>query len=281
MTENEIQHFNGSWQTQDSLSLYFQGWEPEDAPHGVVCLIHGLGEHSGRYAHLAAFLVKNGMALISFDLRGHGKSGGPRGHAPSFESFIADIDLLFNEAKKRYAGLPMFLYGHSLGGILGLNYALRHNPDVVGVVITSAGLRTSLEEQKLKITLANVLGSILPTLSMPTGLDADMLSRDPQVAQIYRDDPLVHDRATLGMAKNTLDAIQWAFEHAHSFPKPLLLMHGTQDELAYARGSQEFAERVGDDCTLKLWEGFYHELHNEPEQQEVFTYLLEWLHSQD
>ena len=272
-----MNHFETTWQAIDGLQLYAQGWEPEEEPVGVVCLVHGLGEHSGRYAHLAAFLNRAGYALMSFDLRGHGKSGGPRGHTPSIESFMNDIDLLMQTAVGRYPGKPRFLYGHSLGGILVLNYALRRKPQVAGVIATCAGLRTALEEQTAKVAFAKAMGTVLPSLSMPSGLDASMISRDPEVVRIYQADPLVHDRATLGMARNLMQAIPWAFEHAREFDAPLLLMHGTGDQIAFAKGSQEFANLAACDCTLKLWDGLYHEIHNEPEKDQVFAFFMEWM----
>ena len=198
-------HTELSWKARDGITLYAQEWKPEGEPAAqpaaVVCLVHGIGEHSARYAHVADAFTRAGYALISFDLRGHGRSEGPRGHTPSFEMFMADIDLLLDEARRRYPGIPRFLYGHSLGGLLVLNYALRRKPDLQGVIATSPGLRTSITEQKTKILLSNVLGSTLPTLSLSTGLDATQISRDPDVVTAYLADPLVHDQATTGYSQ--------------------------------------------------------------------------------
>ena len=271
-----MEHFELEWKSFDGLALYAQGWQPAQ-PKAVVCLVHGLGEHSGRYAHLAEFLNQAGYAVLSFDNRGHGKSGGKRGHSPSFDAFMQDIDLLLAEAGRRYPGLPCFLYGHSLGGILVTNYVLRRKPKLAGVVVTSPGLRTALEAQKGKIALAKVLGALLPELSMPTGLEAKMISRDPAVVERYVKDPLVHGVATVGMAKCLLEGVGWGFEHAAAWHLPTLFMHGDQDQIAYLRGSQEFTAKIQGDCTLKIWPGLYHETHNEPEKDQVFAYLLDWL----
>jgi alpha-beta hydrolase superfamily lysophospholipase len=274
-----MRHSENRRQSKDGLALYFQQWEPETPSRATICLVHGLGEHSGRYEQMAAFFTSSGFAVFSFDLRGHGKSEGPRGHTPSFEAFMQDIDLLFEEAGRQRPGQPCFLYGHSLGGILVLNYALRRKPQVKGVIATSSGLRTVLETQKNKIAFAKAAASVLPALSMPSGLDAAMISRDPEVVKLYQQDPLVHDRASLAMAKYTLEAIDWAFANASEFPAPLLLVHGAADQIAYARGSQEFSNAVCCDCTLKLWEGLYHETHNEPEKAQVLNHTLEWMES--
>lgn len=274
-----MEHYESNWLSFDGLELYTQGWLHDDEPKAVICLVHGLGEHSGRYEHVAQYLTDHRYSVLSFDLRGHGKSGGDRGHSPSVEAFLKDIDLLIQEAKQRYPNIPHFLYGHSLGGILVLNYTLSRKPEFAGVVATSPGLRTSLQEQSLKIAFANLAGAILPNLSMSTGLDAKQISRSHEVVEIYTNDPLVHDKATLSMAKNTIQAIDWTFEHASEFDLPLLLIHGTEDKIAYARGSEEFAKYVKGDCTVKLWEGLYHETHNEPEKEQVLEFILNWLNS--
>jgi alpha-beta hydrolase superfamily lysophospholipase len=276
-----MKHFETEWLTKDGASVFAQGWEPDDQPLANICMIHGLGEHLGRYRHLAQFLTDNRFAYMGIDLRGHGKTPGPRGHIPSFETFMDDIDLLLDQARIRYPGLPIFLYGNSLGGTLVLHYCLRRSPDLRGVIVTSPGLRSALEEQTVKIAFAKIAGTLLPGLSLPTGLDANALSRNPEIARAYLADPLVHDRATLRMAKETLAAIRYIFQHAAEFNYPLLIMHGTGDRLVYARGSQEFAELAKTaDVTLHLWEGAYHELINEPEQDQVFNKILQWLTTQ-
>lgn len=269
--------FQSGWESKDGIKFFTQGWEPDKKPKAVVCLVHGHGEHTGRYVHVGEAFTQAGYVLTGFDLRGHGKSGGPRGHAPSFEALMQDIDRFLKETEARYPKLPRFLYGHSLGGILVLNYALRRRPDVVGVISTAAGLRTALEEQKFKILMARVLGTLMPTVTLASGLDPKTLSRDPKVVQAYIDDPLVHDQMTLGFGKTMLSVLPWTFEHAHEFPVPLLIMHGGSDMLGYPKGSQDFASRVPLNCTLKIWDGLYHEIHNEPEKAQVLKTMVEWM----
>jgi acylglycerol lipase len=267
------------WESKDGLEMFAQSWEPDENPKAVICLVHGLGEHSGRYAHVGRVLSEAGFALAGFDLRGHGKSGGPRGHIPSFEAFMNDIDEFENQLDERFSGLPRFLYGHSLGGILVLNYALRRMPDLKGVISTGAGLRTALEEQTAKVIMARVLGTLMPNMTISSGLDPTTISRTPEVVDAYIHDPLVHDKMTLGFGKIMLSVLPWSFEHAHEFSLPLLIMHGAEDKLGYPRGSEEFASLVKQDCTLKLWDGLHHEIHNEPEQDEVFTFMLDWMNA--
>jgi acylglycerol lipase len=274
-----MEHFTFKLRSQDGLQLFVQGWEPDGSLRAVICLIHGLGDHSGRYAHIARFLSPSGYAVISFDLRGHGNSEGVRGHFPSIAAVMQDIDALIIAAKERYPHVPVFLYGHSLGGILVINYVLRYKPALSGVVVSSPGLRTALENQKGKIVLAHLLAVFAPSLSLPTGLDTRSLSRDAKVVMDYVNDPLVHDRASLAFANTMLKAIKWAYQHASEFHLPLLMMHGTADRLAYYQGSQEFAGYVQGDLTLKLWDSLCHEIHNEPEKGDVLAFLLQWLES--
>ncbi|MFH2104512.1 MAG: lysophospholipase [Chloroflexota bacterium] len=269
-----------TWKSADGLDLVARSWTPEAKPKAVVCLVHGLGEHVGRYAHVGVALNERGYALAGFDLRGHGKSKGQRGHTPSFDAFMQDITDFISNVAVLFPGIPRFLFGHSLGGILVLNYVLRRSPTLAGVISTAAGLRTSLEEQKGKVALARILGTLIPGVALPSGLDPKTISRDEHVVQAYIEDPLVHDRITLGFGKIMLAAIPWAFTHAADFPVPLLIMHGSEDLLGYPRGSREFADLVPKDCTFKLWDGLSHELHNEPEKEQVFELITKWLDDQ-
>lgn len=276
-----MSHIEYEWKAADGLKIYAQAWEPETAPKAVVCLVHGLGEHGGRYTYVAETLNQGGYAVLASDLRGHGKTEGKRGHAPSFDAFMDDMAILLKNAAQCYSGSPCFLWGHSLGGVLVANYALRRKPQLEGVVITSAGfLRTSISNQKTKIQFAKIAGKIIPEMSMPTGLDANKISRDPEVVERYVNDPLVHGVATLAMAKYTIDAIPWACAHASEWTLPVLIMHGDGDAIAFVSGSEEFANLIKQDCTLKIWPGLWHETHNEPEKEQVLAYALGWLDSQ-
>lgn len=266
--------------TFDRLRLFSQYWEPEKTPRGTICIVHGLGEHSSRYVHFAEAMNQSGFVLAAFDLRGHGKSEGQRGHTPSFGAYMEDISVFLAEVSKRFPGFPVFLYGYSLGGVLALNYPLRKHIDLAGVVAAGAALRTSIEEQRIKAAVARTCGALLPTVSLRNGIDPNLMCRDPEVVEKFQSDPLTHDKITLGLGRIMLEAISWIFNHADEFPHPLLLMHGTADQLAYVRGSQEFAARVPKNCTLKLWEGLSHELHSEPEKSHVFSYLTDWFDMQ-
>ena len=273
-----MKHQELNWKTHDNIEIFAQVWEPPVvAPRAIVCLVHGLGEHSSRYAHVAEAFGKEGFVLFAFDQRGHGKSGGARGHFSSADDFMNDIDLFLEQARAQYPGLPLILYGHSLGGIFVLHYSLKRNPNVKGVIATSPALHSALEQQPIKVSMAKILGAISPTTSIASGLDPQAISRDPAVVQTYIKDPLVHDKATLGFGKLMLGVNKWTLENAANFPLPLLLMHGKMDTIAFPSSSTEFAATLKDRCTLILWDGAYHELQNELEKVEVFKTMMMWM----
>ncbi len=270
MQQNEFR-----WNSADGISFYGKEWRPENTT-AVICLVHGLGEHCNRYNHVAERFGQAGYAMLSFDLRGHGRSGGQRGHIPSLEAAMEDIHFLWEEAGRRFAGKSRFLYGHSLGGLLAFNYLITRQPAAAGAVITAPGLKTALHEKKFKVWLVNTLGGILPTAAIKTELDANTLARDQAVVQAYRADPLVHDDTSLGMGKCLLNAIKQIDGRASEIRLPILLAHGANDRLAYPEGSEMAAKKLPN-CTLKLWPGLFHEIHNEPEQAEVLGYTQQWM----
>jgi len=266
------------WNTNDGLEMYSKAWIPSIKAKGVICLVHGLGEHIGRYQADGEALAEGGYILAGFDQRGFGKSGGRRGHTPSPEAYFDDIDSFLGEIARRYPDQPRFLYGMSMGATLVLAYTPLCQPAVAGVIAVAPGLKSALEEQKLKVLLVKLLGKILPTLTFNSGVDAQKLSRDPRVADEYINDPLVHPLVTAAWGITMLRVIDLIIENAQRFPKPLLLMHGTKDELNYPSGSLMFAELAPKDkVTLMMWDGFKHELHTDPEKEEVFKAMIDWL----
>ena len=275
-----MKSFESKFEGNNSVNFYIRGWDPtSNRPKALLTLVHGLGEHTGRYLHVGKSMTDAGYALVGFDLRGHGKSGGARGHFPSLAAIMQDIRQFSKFLVQRYPDIPHFLYGHSLGGLLSLAYALQYPTGLNGVIVTGAALRSSLQEQKNKIAMVNLLGSFLPNITVPSGLDATMISRDADVVKKYINDPLVHDKASLGFGKAALKAIEQCFAHAKEFNPPLLIMHGADDKLNYPSGSEDFAKLAepGHDVTLKLWDGLYHEIHNEPEKAAVFKLMTEWI----
>ncbi len=262
---------------RENPRLFGRLW-PVEAAQGVVCLVHGLGEHSGRYATLAAALNAAGFAVVAFDLRGHGQSEGKRGHIARYDDALDDIAQLLAYARERFPETPRILYGHSLGGNLVLNYLLRRDVgDLTAAVASGPWLRLAFEPPAYKVALARTFGRLLPALLQPSGLNPEHLSHDPEVVRAYMEDPLVHDRISAALFLNAYEAGLWALEHASALRMPLLLMHGADDPITSPDASREFCARAGDACTLKLWEGMYHEPHNEVGKEEVYRFVVDWL----
>ncbi len=275
-----MKHQEFFWQTDDDIKIYAQEWKPEGETRAVVALVHGLGEHSGRYQHVAEFLGQSGFAVLSFDLRGHGQSGGVRGHAASYDAIMDDIRRLTQEAARRYPNKPCFLYGHSLGGNLVLYYTLSRRPaGLYGVISSSPGLATAAPVPDWKMFFGRLMYRLYPSAQMDNGLDRSGLSRDPQVIAAYNADPLVHGKISARLAMDLIDGGQWILQHASEFPLALLVMQGSADRLVDPHATVEFADQTPGDLTFRLWEGFYHELHNEPEKVKVLGYVTDWLNA--
>ncbi len=272
-------HFEFILNSADGLKLQGQGWDPETEVKAVVCLIHGHGEHSGRYDHVAAAFNNAGFALLAFDLRGHGRSEGRRGHAPNYPALMADMAQLLETAKQRYPARPVFLYGHSLGGNLAIHYTLCMKPHLSGVIATAPLLRLAAAPPVWKTGLLRVLRVLRINCRLPSGLNDKALSHDLNVVRAYRNDPLTHNRISPRLAVNIIQNGKWNLQHAAEFSCPLLLMHGDADRITSPGATREFAAQATAQCTLKIWEGFFHELHNEPQKQQVLGRMVEWMNA--
>ncbi|NMC52720.1 MAG: alpha/beta hydrolase [Chloroflexi bacterium] len=267
----------GSWKTENGLQIYTRTWLPESPIRAGVVLVHGLGEHSGRYTHLASYLTEHGIAVYSFDLPGHGQSQGSKGHIPSY-AFVSRMLTQFCAAvSKDQPEIPLILYGHSLGGALVLYHLLTHPDGVNAAVVTSPGLIPANPPSAATLLMARLLANILPAGTISNQLDLTGLSRDPQVVQAYRDDPLTHDRVSFALGLDLIKKGEWILENASTLSVPILLMVGSADRLVNPDPVIRFAQASPRYTTLKLWDGFYHELHNEPEKDAVFQTMLDWI----
>ena len=272
-----MDNMNDSFVTVDRKKMFFQSWSPSGEPEMVIALIHGLGEHSGRYRHWAEKFFWIKVAFAAFDLRGHGLSGGRRGNIPSMEIALSDIESFLEKVATKFPGIPVILYGNSLGGNLALNYVIERHSNLAGLIITSPWLRLSMPVPVYKMVLASLFGSLAPSITQPNGLDFGYLSRDKKVAEQYKSDSLVHDRISAGLFLSATRGGEKAIRMAGNIHIPVLLMHGTADAITSPEGSKSFSENAGNNVTLKLWDGFYHELHNEPEKDDVFSFIAGWL----
>ncbi len=272
------QHDEGSFQGAGGLRLYYQHWAAQsDPPRAVLALVHGFGEHSGRYSAVVERLTTRGYAVYSFDLRGHGRSPGRRGHIDSWSDFRGDVAAFLAMVAAREPDRPLFLMGHSLGGLIVLEYVL-HHPDGLAGVISSGPVLGQPGISPLLLALARVLSRVWPRFSFATGLDVTAISRDPAAVQAYRDDPLTHDRGSARLGTEISSAMVWTQAHAAELRVPLLIVHGGADRLAPPEASRAFFERVAlADKERHEYPGVYHEPHNDLEAAAMLNDLERWL----
>lgn len=257
--------------------VHFRAWRPE-APTAVLCIVHGMGEHIGRYAPHAARFAAAGVAVYGLDHIGHGLSGGVRGHTPRYDGLLDGVDALLAEARGREgAAVPLAVWGHSMGGNILLARALRGPLDAAALVATAPFLQLPKDPPAFQIALGRLIDRVLPTLTQPTRLDPTLISRDPDQVQRYIDDPLVHDRISARWFLGAQAAAETILARAGEFPLPLLLMHGAGDGIVSVEGSRLFAERAGPRCRYREFPKAYHELHNDFGKDEVFAEMRGFL----
>ena len=270
-------HQTGELTGVGGLRLFTQAWLPPGEPRAVVVLAHGAGEHSGRYEHVAARFTQEGFAVHALDHRGHGRSEGRRAYLDRLAHAVEDIDSLVLGASERHPHQPLFLLGHSMGGCLAIAYALRHQDQLDGLLLSSP--LAALEAASLAMRLTGkALSIVAPTLGL-FDVDASRVSRDPEVVRAYVEDPLVHHGK---LPARTIGELAAAIE---SFPArvptinvPLRVWHGTGDRIVPVEGSlMVHREASSEDKQLQLYEGLFHETLNEPEQDEVMDDAVAWI----
>lgn len=271
-----MQSIEFSWKNKSGNKVYAKEWSIE-APKGVICIVHGLGEHCNRYNHVAAFFNNNGFAVMGLDLPGHGRTEGKKSHADGLDAFLNEVEILLAKAAEKYSNLPLILYGHSMGGNVSLNFVLRRKPNLKGLIVTGPWIQTTEKPPALLLFIGRLLNKISPSLVLENKLDVPKISRDPKVVQAYLDDPYVYRGISARMASSMVDAADWLNTYDDSMPFPTLIMHGSDDGLTSPEASKAFSKRVSGEIELKIWDSFYHEIHNEKEQKEVFSYTLNWL----
>ena len=265
------------WLADDGTPMHADRWHADSKSTMVICLIHGLGEHSGRYQKMAQYYVAHGAEVFAIDLRGHGRSAGQRGHGENFQQLTGDIDGFLRNALANDVDKPLFIYGHSMGGALVIQYALSRRRVFNGVILSSPLFKPAFEPPQWKVRLGRYLQLIWPTLSLSNEVDMTALTRNVAELDRLQQDPLSHNRISAQFGIQLLEQSRQLLSEASRVDFPVLLMHGNADEITCHKASTQFAEHAGQSCCLKIWEGFYHELHHEPEQEEVFDYCLKWM----
>jgi alpha-beta hydrolase superfamily lysophospholipase len=258
------------------------GWrkiEPDAAPRGVVVVSHGYAEYCGRYQPFAEHLASRGLAAVGLDHRGHGTSGGPRGHCRGFDEFVADLRTLVDLASGWWPQAPRVLFGHSMGGLIAFLYLLRHGDTVRAGALTGPAFVVPPQGPRWQVVLVEWLARIVPRLAFTTAVDPDALARDPEVGRVYMADPLVHHRATAAFARAFGRAQRDALAGAPSLRVPLLILQGDADRVVDPSGAKAIDARLTNEHELVMLPGYYHELLNEPAQERarVLALLDRWL----
>jgi alpha-beta hydrolase superfamily lysophospholipase len=273
-----MQYRQGEFEGSRGARLFWQSWSGGDNPKGVLVLVHGFGEHSGRYRYFVERLSAAGIAVFAFDLRGHGKSEGRRGHISSMTDFRGDLSVFLGIVEAELPGVPRFIFGHSMGSLLVLDYVLRHPHGLAGTIISGAGMEPAGVATPAVVFLARVLAAIWPVFPLRLTVDAAGLTRDRAEIEAYENDPLIHNASTARMARELLDAIGWIKSHASDLQTPILMLHGEADRVNLPSGSRNFISRVTiPDKQLILYPGGFHELHNDLDRERELTDLVCWL----
>lgn len=271
---------SGTLPTYDGLTLATRQWIPHDHPKAAVVIIHGLSEHAGRYVHVIKELMAHDFTVFTYDQRHHGRSRGlPRALVERFSSFVDDLAVVLNWVRSEIGDMPLFAYGHSLGGgVLARYIGEGRGEHLAGAILSSAALRIPDDFSPFLQKLAPLVSRIRPTLQT-TGRDREFLSRNPTVRQAFMADHLTYKgglRARTGY--EILNNARSIIDTAPAFTIPILFLHGTGDKITDPQGSQMLYDAIpSTDKTIKLFNGLFHEIHNEDEQQEVIAAIVQWL----
>jgi alpha-beta hydrolase superfamily lysophospholipase len=273
-----MSHDEGTLATSWSVSIYYQRWLPSDEPEAILLVAHGLAEHSGRYEHFARFFTARGHAVVALDHQGHGRSDGMRCHIDRFSEFSEGVALLLDKAGQDFPSIPIYLVGHSMGGLISVHVLLEQQHDFAGCIVSGAAVQPAVELSSIQRFSMRLFSHLLPKLRV-LQLDASQVSRDPGVVERYRNDPLVFTgKVTARLLGQLFSAMQGLDGKLSEIEIPMLILHGECDGLALPDGSRMLYEKIGSrDKRLIVYDGLYHEVYNEPEQEQVMTDVADWL----
>ena len=264
-------HFN-----LNTINLFGQIWQPKKSK-ALIVLVHGMGEHSSRYADsVIPQLLEHHFAVIAVDQFGHGLSEGKRGHCPNYESLLDLIAITIKKGESLFSGIPVFLYGHSMGGNLVINYVLKRKHNLKGVIATSPFLRLAFQPPKWKMIVGKLLLHVLPSIALSSELEVDAISRDATEVKRYTEDKLVHDKVSPMYSFPVMEAGEWAIKNAETLQTAMLVVHGTGDRIIDYKASKIFCEKA-EKAEIYLFKDGYHELHHDLCKKEFMQVVLEWL----
>lgn len=278
MTVRSIEHREGRFPGLDGLPLYYQAWRPaEGLARAVIVNLHGLGDHSGLYPNLGSHFPARGLAVYAYDMRGNGRSPGQRAYLRGWHEYRGDLDAFLACVREWEAGLPLFLLGNSLGGLVVLDYAL-HHPDGLAGVIAAAPPLGEVGVPPVLMALGRLLSRFFPRFSLQVGMDLTGLARDPSVVETVLADPFFHRRGTARLSTEVTAAIERVQGAAGSLSVPLLILHGSADRMVPPDGSRRFfAKVVYPDSELREYPDAYHGLFADINYEEVLQDLERWI----
>ncbi|MBN2296663.1 MAG: lysophospholipase [Pirellulales bacterium] len=276
-------HEQDAFETFDGLRLFENRWTPEGDPMALVVVIHGFTEHSGRYEQAAAELNQRGYAVAAMDLRGHGQSDGARTFIESFDEYVDDLDIHLARIRERWPGLPLFLFGHSMGGTIAIRQAMKRPEsierfDIRGIILSAPALQVADSLFPILRRLAKLLSRLFPRMRV-VRMGSTYISRDPEAVAAFRNDPLVfHDRFPVRTGAELLDAMDDILANAEDLRLPFFLLQGTDDRVVCPRSCRRLIARAkSPDKELRLYEGFYHSLLHEIDREAVLQDIIDWL----
>lgn len=263
--------------TPNNLTLQGEIWGVEK-PEYVVSLVHGMGEHIGRYDNLVRFFNDRNIAVVAIDREGHGKSDGKRGHVTSFNALMWEVRQSLEKAAETFPGVPQVLYGHSMGGNLVLNYLFRKNPDIKAVIATSPWIRLAQQPPKVLVGIAGMVKKLRPQFTLGSDLNAQYISTIPEEVERYLNDPLVHTRISVNTFTEMSKAADFLDQYEGTVTAPpLLLTHGNNDGIVDYNGTKNLAKRLKGNVMYKEWDGMAHELQHDKLEVEFFEFIYEWI----
>jgi alpha-beta hydrolase superfamily lysophospholipase len=274
-----MRHYEGEFLGAGALPLYFQSWHPSQPGRAILVVIHGLGGHCGSFGHVVDRFVASGYIIYGFDLRGHGRSPGQRGYLNRWSEFREDLSCFLDLIRTQEPALPCFLFAHSLGALLALDYSLRNSDQIQGVIALAPALK-QVGVSPIRIILGRILSWLYPRFSLNTGIDLATASRDTAVLNAYANDPLRHGKGTARLATEFLAAKDWVWQHVLELQVPLLMMHGAADGVTSSIASHRFFQQIS--FADKQWCEYvdsYHHLYDDLNYQEVLTDVESWLES--
>jgi acylglycerol lipase len=270
----------GTFKGTGGLTLYWHAWLPEGKPKAIIVVVHGIAEHIARYTNLVNFAVPLGYAVYGPDHQGHGRSEGTRSYIARFTVYLDDLKTFFDMVRKEYPDLKIFLLGHSMGGLIATAYAVRYQAELAGLIVSAPSLIRGESVTPAMIKMAKAVSVIQPKMGVAE-LSSTYLSKDKSVVEAYDNDPLVYrGKITARLGAEMFDTMTKLESQVASLTLPMLIMQGSDDKLVNPEGSKMLYEKAASqDKTLKIYEGLYHEIFNEPERDMVFADLEAWLNS--